>query len=247
MLELDSWLAIAKSAALEAGKYLLINQGKELKILHDAGRDIKLQLDIDTENIIKKNISSQSEFSILGEETGFTDDVGEFYWVVDPLDGTSNFLRDIPISCVSIALMQNLTPILGVIYDFNHDDLYFGHQNSKAFLNQEQISVSDYSEKSQSTLVTGIPAKTNYSDDEFKNMIDDFQHWKKVRMIGSAAMAAIYVAAGKAETYKENGIFLWDIAAGAAIVSAAGGVASITNIQADHRVDANFTNKHLAF
>ena len=247
MLELDSWLVIAKSAALEAGKYLLINQGKELKILHDAGRDIKLQLDIDTENIIKKNISSQSEFSILGEETGFTDDVGEFYWVVDPLDGTSNFLRDIPISCVSIALMQNLTPILGVIYDFNHDDLYFGHQNSKAFLNQEQISVSDYSEKSQSTLVTGIPAKTNYSDDEFKNMIDDFQHWKKVRMIGSAAMAAIYVAAGKAETYKENGIFLWDIAAGAAIVNAAGGVASITNIQADHRVDAKFTNQHLAF
>ena len=247
MLELDSWLAIAKSAALEAGKYLLINQGKELKILHDAGRDIKLQLDIDTENIIKKNISSQSEFSILGEETGFTDDVGEFYWVVDPLDGTSNFLRDIPISCVSIALMQNLTPILGVIYDFNHDDLYFGHQNSKAFLNQEQISVSDYSEKSQSTLVTGIPAKTNYSDDEFKNMIDDFQDWKKVRMIGSAAMAAIYVAAGKAETYKENGIFLWDIAAGAAIVNAAGGIASITNIQADHRVDAKFTNQHLAF
>lgn len=247
MLELDSWLAIAKSAALEAGKYLLINQGKELKILHDAGRDIKLQLDIDTENIIKKNISSQSEFSILGEETGFTDDVGEFYWVVDPLDGTSNFLRDIPISCVSIALMQNLTPILGVIYDFNHDDLYYGHLQSKAFVNQKEIMVSDYSEKSQSTLVTGIPAKTNYSDDEFKNMIDDFQHWKKVRMIGSAAMAAIYVAAGKAETYKENGIFLWDIAAGAAIVNAAGGIASITNIQADHRVDAKFTNQHLAF
>ena len=247
MLELDSWLVIAKSAALEAGKYLLINQGKELKILHDAGRDIKLQLDIDTENIIKKNISSQSEFSILGEETGFTDDVGEFYWVVDPLDGTSNFLRDIPISCVSIALMQNLTPILGVIYDFNHDDLYYGHLQSKAFVNQKEIMVSDYSEKSQSTLVTGIPAKTNYSDDEFKNMIDDFQHWKKVRMIGSAAMAAIYVAAGKAETYKENGIFLWDIAAGAAIVNAAGGIASITNIQADHRVDAKFTNQHLAF
>ena len=246
MLELDSWLAIAKSAALEAGKYLLINQGKELKILHDAGRDIKLQLDIDTENIIKKNISSQSEFSILGEETGFTDDVGEFYWVVDPLDGTSNFLRDIPISCVSIALMQNLTPILGVIYDFNHDDLYYGHLQSKAFVNQKEIMVSDYSEKSQSTLVTGIPAKTNYSDDEFKDMIDDFQHWKKVRMIGSAAMASIYVAAGKAETYKENGIFLWDIAAGAAIVNAAGGVASITNIQTDYRVDAKFTNQHLA-
>ena len=100
--------------------------------------------------------------------------------------------------------------------------------------------------KNESTLVTGIPAKQHYTDEEFKNMINDFQNWKKIRMIGSAAMASIYVAAGKAETYKENGIFLWDIAAGAAIVNAAGGVASITNIQADYRVDAIFTNKNLA-
>ena len=246
MLELDICLKIAKSAALKAGKYLLENQGKELKILLNQGRDIKLQLDIDTEQLIKDSLRSQSAFSILGEETGLSSDVGEFYWVVDPLDGTSNFLRDIPISCVSIALMQNVTPILGVIYDFNHDDLYFGHLESKAFLNQIEIKVSDYSEKSQSTLVTGIPAKTNYSDNEFKHMIEDFQQWKKVRMIGSAAMASIYVAAGKADTYKENGIFLWDIAAGAAIVNAAGGVASITNIQADYRVDALFTNQLLA-
>ena len=246
MLELDAWLEIAKSAALKGGKYLLENQGKELKILFNQGRDIKLQLDIDTEQLIKDSLKSQSTFSILGEETGLTNDVGEFYWVVDPLDGTSNFLRDIPISCVSIALMQDLQPILGVIYDFNHDDLYFGHLESKAFVNQVEIIVSDYSEKSKSTLVTGIPARTNYSDNEFKKMIDDFQQWKKVRMIGSAAMASIYVAAGKADTYKENGIFLWDIAAGAAIVNAAGGVASITNIQTDYRVDAIFTNQHLA-
>jgi myo-inositol-1(or 4)-monophosphatase len=246
MLELDICLEIAKSAALKAGKYLLENQGKELKILLNQGRDIKLQLDIDTEQLIKDSLRSQSAFSILGEETGLSSDVGEFYWVVDPLDGTSNFLRDIPISCVSIALMQDLQPILGVIYDFNHDDLYFGHLESKAFVNQVEIIVSDYSEKSKSTLVTGIPARTNYSDNEFKNMIDDFQQWKKVRMIGSAAMASIYVAAGKADTYKENGIFLWDIAAGAAIVNAAGGVASITNIQTDYRVDAIFTNQHLA-
>ena len=246
MLELGTWLEIAKSAALKGGKHLLKNQGKELKVLLNQGRDIKLQLDTDTEHLIKKSLSSQSAFSILGEETGFSDDVGEFYWVVDPLDGTSNFLRDIPISCVSIALMQNKTPILGVIYDFNHDDLYYGHLESKAFVNQMEITVSNYAEKSESTLVTGIPAKTNYSDSEFKQMIDDFQQWKKVRMIGSAAMASIYVAAGKADTYKENGIFLWDIAAGAAIVNAAGGVASITNIQADHRVDALFTNQHLA-
>ena len=246
MLELDAWLDIAKSAALKGGKYLLKNQGKKLKILLNQGRDLKLQLDIDTEQIIKESLSSQSTFSILGEETGLSNHMGEFYWVVDPLDGTSNFLRDIPISCVSIALMQNTTPILGVIYDFNHDHLYYGHQECKAFVNEVEINVSDYVEKSQSTLVTGIPAKTSYLDSEFKQMIHDFQQWKKVRMIGSAAMASIYVAAGKADTYKEDGIFLWDVAAGAAIVKAAGGAASITNMQPDYRVDALFTNKHLA-
>ena len=245
MLELDYWLEIAKSAALAGGKYLLDNQGKDLQILCNDGRDIKLQLDTDTEKVIKQNIASQSSFPILGEETGLSAGIDEFYWVVDPLDGTSNFVRNIPISCVSIALMQNLTPIVGAIYDFNHDDLYFGHQESKAFVNKVQIHVSEYSAKNQSTLVTGIPAKTNYSDDEFKTLIEDFQCWKKVRMIGSAAMASIYVASGKADTYKENGIFLWDIAAGAAIVNAAGGVAVISNIQDDHRVDAKFTNQFL--
>jgi myo-inositol-1(or 4)-monophosphatase len=246
MIELDTWLEIAKSAALDGGNYLLANQGEDLEVLLNEGRDIKLQLDTDTENLIKRTLRSKSSFSILGEETGLSGDLGEFYWVIDPLDGTSNFFRGIPISCVSIALMQNLNPILGVIYDFNHDDLYFGHQESRAFLNQREIRVSNYSSKNESTLVTGIPAKQHYSDDEFKNMIDDFQNWKKIRMIGSAAMASIYVAAGKAESYKENGIFLWDIAAGAAIVNAAGGVASITNIQADYRVDAIFTNQSLA-
>ena len=246
MIELDTWLEIAKSAALDGGNYLLANQGEDLEVLLNEGRDIKLQLDTDTEHLIKKTLRSKSSFSILGEETGLSGDLGEFYWVIDPLDGTSNFLRGIPISCVSIALMRNLNPILGVIYDFNHDDLYFGHQESRAFLNQREICVSNYSLKNESTLVTGIPAKQHYTDEEFKNMIDDFQNWKKIRMIGSAAMASIYVAAGKAETYKENGIFLWDIAAGAAIVNAAGGVASITNIQADYRVDAIFTNQRLA-
>ena len=246
MIELDTWLEIAKLAALDGGNYLLANQGEDLEVLLNEGRDIKLQLDTDTENLIKKTLRSKSSFSILGEETGLSGDLGEFYWVIDPLDGTSNFLRGIPISCVSIALMRNLNPILGVIYDFNHDDLYFGHQESRAFLNQREICVSNYSLKNESTLVTGIPAKQHYTDEEFKNMINDFQNWKKIRMIGSAAMASIYVAAGKAETYKENGIFLWDIAAGAAIVNAAGGVASITNIQADYRVDAIFTNQRLA-
>ena len=171
--------------------------------------------------------------------------MGEFFWVIDPLDGTSNFLRGIPISCVSIALMHELEPVLGVIYDFNHKELYFGHKGSKAFINDQEIQVSSLSSKNESTLVTGIPAKNNYSDDEFNQLISTFQSWKKIRMIGSAAMAAVYVAAGKAEKYQEKGIFLWDVAAGASIVSAAGGKVSISNLQPDYRVDAMFSNNQI--
>ena len=245
MLELDAWLEIAKSAALKGGKYLLENQGQELTILLNEGRDIKLQLDTDTEKLIKDSLGSQSEFSILGEETGLSNDLGEFYWVVDPLDGTSNFLRDIPISCVSIALMQNLTPILGVIYDFNHDDMYSGSKYHKAEMNDLEIKVSQVQEKSLATIVTGLPAKTDFSDTAMQKMINDFQSWKKVRMIGSAAMASVYVASGKADLYKEFGIYLWDIAAGAAIVEAAGGKVSLLNQNNAYQVDAFFSNEFL--
>jgi myo-inositol-1(or 4)-monophosphatase len=245
MSDLDSCLQIAKSAALLAGDYLKEQQTKNLKILSNNARDLKLQIDIDAEEIIKEYITQKSSLPILAEESGKSGDLDEFFWVVDPLDGTSNFLRNIPISCVSICLMQGLTPVIGAIFDFNNSDLYYAHKESKAYVNNMELSVSSLNLKKESTLVTGIPAKDNYSDEEFKNMISDFQSWKKIRMIGSAAMASVYVASGKAEAYKENGIFLWDIAAGAAIVEAAGGQISISNLQPDFRVDANFTNKNL--
>ena len=244
MLELDSYLEIAKSAALLAGEYIKDQKNRDLEILLNEGRDIKLQVDVDAEKIIKDHLIAESSFPILAEESGASNELNEFYWVVDPLDGTSNFLRNIPISCVSIALMKDVEPILGVIFDFNNDDLYFGHHKSKAYLNDSRLSVSSTAVKGDATLVTGIPAKKNYSDEEFKNMISDFQSWKKIRMIGSAAMASVYVASGKADAYSENGIFLWDVAAGAAIVKAAGGQVSLENLTPDYRVDASFTNKN---
>ena len=94
-------------------------------------------------------------------------------------------------------------------------------------------------------MLTGLPLLTDYSDTALLNMVKDFQLWKKVRMIGSAAMAAAYVASGKADMYKEKGSFLWDIAAGAAIVNAAGGSAKITNQKENYQVDVAFSNKEL--
>ena len=242
MIDLHSCLDSAKEAALNAGELLRSHIDQDKSILLNEGRDIKLELDIKAERLIIDLLTAKHSFSILGEETGFSGINSECYWVVDPLDGTSNYLRNIPIACVSIALMRDLDPLLGVIYDFNLDELYFGSLEQHAMMNESTISVSKFNKKDQATLVTGIPAKSKYTDDEFNEMISDFQMWKKIRMIGSAAMASVYVASGKAEIYKENGIFLWDIAAGAAITRAAGGKISIENMNAQFRVNAKFTN-----
>ena len=164
---------------------------------------------------------------------------------MDPLDGTANYTRDIPLCCVSIALVSNLNPVIGVIYDFNNDDLYEGTKENKALMNNKPINVSDIAEKNKGILVTGLPNATDYSDKAMLTMVKDFQSWRKVRMIGSAAMAAVYVASGKADLYKEFGTYLWDVAAGAAIVSAAGGVAEIRNQKANYQVDVSFSNSKI--
>ena len=246
MIDILKSLEIAKESALSAGK-LLINSKKDLNFEKSSeGKDIKLKADHEAENLIKKYISSHSSYPILGEETGSSvETLGETFWVVDPLDGTANYSRNIPICCVSIALISNLKPVIGVIYDFNNDELYEGSIESEAKLNNINIYVNNSSKKSESILLTGLPLLTDYSDTALLNMVKDFQLWKKVRMIGSAAMAAAYVASAKADMYKEQGSFLWDIAAGAAIVNAAGGYAKITNQKENYQVDVAFSNKKL--
>ena len=94
-------------------------------------------------------------------------------------------------------------------------------------------------------LLTGLPNNTDYSDSALLKMVKDFQNWRKVRMIGSAAMASAYVASGRADVYTEKKTYLWDIAAGAAIVNAAGGEVSIVNQNENFQVDAYFSNSYL--
>ena len=94
-------------------------------------------------------------------------------------------------------------------------------------------------------MITGLPHATDYSDLALNMMVKDMQLWKKIRMIGSAAMASCYVACGKADLYREKGIFLWDIAAGAAIVESAGGSAEISNFKENYQVDVIFSNSQI--
>ena len=208
--ELDT----AKKAATKAGHILLSNKSNLNKILSSTKKDIKLQADISAETVIKDIIKSQSNLPILAEESGLSSEkISSTFWVVDPLDGTANYSRNIPICCVSIGLISDLKPVLGVIYDFNNDELYEGSIATKALLNNNEISVSKVENFYDGVLLTGLPNNTDYSDSALLKMVKDFQNWRKVRMIGSAAMASVYVASGKADLYTEKKTYLWDIAA----------------------------------
>ena len=220
----DSELERAKTAAKAAGALLRDAMSSELQVLSEEGRDIKLQVDRDAEAVILEALAG-SDYPILAEESGEHGDTESDtpMWAVDPLDGTVNYARGIPVCCVSIGLFQGNEPILGVIYDFNHDDLYEGIVWQGAYLNGKPIAVSKVSDRSQAIVTTGSMA---FGDDaearvgEFARRIQDF---KKVMFFGSAAMSLAYVARGSVEAYVKGDLMLWDIAAGAALVHAAGG------------------------
>jgi myo-inositol-1(or 4)-monophosphatase len=238
---------IAREAALEASKYLSNNKQDDLVITSNTKKDIKINADIESENIIKEIISKHSQIPILGEETGMSsDDTPSTFWVIDPLDGTINYLKNIPLSCVAIGLIDKNRPVLGTIIDLANNNIYEGSIDDEATLNNKKISVSSSCSIEESILMTGLPSKTDFSDEAIVKMVKDFQKWKKVRMIGSAALASAYVSSGKIDCYKESGTNLWDVAAGAAIVNAAGGKAEIISINDDYKVDVIFSNNKLS-
>ena len=245
-IDLFKEIATAKKAAKKAGALLLSNKDVLDNIIFSSDKDIKLQADLEAERLIKRSIEDESLFPILAEESGKSqDELEDTFWVVDPLDGTANYTRDIPLCCVSIALMHKMEPVIGVVYDFNNNNLYEGSFDGEAKLNESIIKVSDVNKPKEGILVTGLPNNTDYSDSALLKMVKDFQEWRKVRMIGSAAIASCYVASAKADVYKEFGTYLWDVAAGAAIVNAAGGKAEITNFRDNYQVDVHFSNSKI--
>jgi len=245
-LDLCKEIQTAKDAAKAAGKLLDVNKKDLNQSIYSSDTDIKLKADVEAENFIKSILSKRSDFPILAEESGKSENkLEKTFWVVDPLDGTANYTRDIPLCCVSIALMHNMEPVIGVVYDFNNNNLYEGSFDGEAKLNESIIKVSDVKEPKEGILVTGLPNNTDYSDSALLKMVKDFQEWRKVRMIGSAAIASCYIASAKADVYKEFGTYLWDVAAGAAIVNAAGGKAEITNFRDNYQVDVYFSNSKI--
>lgn len=220
-------LDIAIKASREAGNYL--RDLDNIEVLTNREKDIKLKADKESEKIILKYLF-KSDYPIISEETRSETPNTGLRWIVDPLDGSLNFSRRIPNCVVSIALWKGLEPILGVIYDFNRNDLYYGIVGEGASLNDKRISVSDVLDKENAIICTGFPSKADYSTENLLGIVKKIQDFKKIRLLGSAALSLAYVSSGKADAYHEKGIMLWDVAAGLALVKAAGGEYEVNTV-----------------
>jgi len=164
-MDKEKILLTAKNAAYEAANFLLENNGSFKHIRSEIGRDIKIEADIQSEKKIIEFLSGKTSFSILSEEKGLVPgEDQEYIWIVDPIDGSLNYLRGIPICCISIGLWKDDHPVLGVIYDFNRNEMFSGIVGEGAWLNDQPIAVSQIVEKEKAVLCTGFPFKTNYDE-----------------------------------------------------------------------------------
>lgn len=244
---ISEWLLIAQEAALAAGALFFKPDLELATIDSEVGRDIKTRADRESERIIINYLRERSGFSILSEESGVLEGKDKrFTWIVDPLDGSLNYIRGIPLCCISIALWEGESPLLGVLYDFNRSELFTGITGKGAWLNGTKIEVSSVSKKQSAVLCTGFPVSTDFSPEILMTFVQYVRQYKKVRLLGTAALSLAYVATGRAEVYMENDIKIWDVAAGIALVKAAGGIVEFRSTAQGNTYNVKATNHVLA-
>lgn len=160
----------------------------------------------------------------LAEEGKYGKDDADLKWIIDPLDGTTNFIHGVPIFCISIALAEHDDIRLGVVYEINRNECFYSWKGENAFLNGRQIRVSEAGRLKDSLLVTGFPYSRDHILDKYIDLFKGFiQRTQDLRRLGSAAADLSYVASGRFEGFYEYGLSPWDVAAGSFLVKQAGG------------------------
>ncbi|MBN1598963.1 MAG: inositol monophosphatase [Bacteroidales bacterium] len=179
------------------------------------------------ERIVKglKKIIPDSGF--IAEEGTISNDEKKYTWIIDPLDGTTNYIHGVPPYAISIALVKENEIILGVVYEMVMDECFYSYEGAAAFMNQIPIRVSDIETVSESLIATGFPYENYDRMSSFMKTLDHFfNHSHGVRRLGSAATDLAYVACGRYDAFYEYNLNSWDVAAGAFIVQQAGGKVS---------------------
>jgi myo-inositol-1(or 4)-monophosphatase len=163
---------------------------------------------------------------IAEEGTGIRNEKG-FNWVIDPLDGTTNFVHGVPVWCISIALVDGLEPVAGVIYDPSSGECFEAFTGGGATLNGKRIYVSETAQLEKSLLATGFPYDDFGRENQYFQLLKSIMHKTRgIRRLGSAAIDMAWVACGRFEAFYEYGLNPWDVAAGTIIIREAGGVVS---------------------
>jgi len=227
--QLEELLDIARRAAGQAADKLASAQATAVEFKTADSRDVKLSADRESEKFLKTLFAEETEYPVLGEEYGMdgSERKDGIRWIIDPLDGTANYQRDLPIYGVSIGLWQNETPLLGVIRDIPRKETFSAISTGPkkgAWIDESgPIRVGGITEKKQAFIATGFPIYSDFSPKAIARFAEEISQYKKVRLLGSAAIMLAYVACGRVDVYRERDIAVWDIAAGLAIVVGAGG------------------------
>ncbi|MBI1933785.1 MAG: inositol monophosphatase [Ignavibacteriales bacterium] len=219
---LDKIISVSK----EAGE--IIKNGFKSNISIEFKTDasnIVTNIDKASEKVITDFIKKEyPNHTIIAEETGLNEKNSEYKWIIDPLDGTTNFAHGLPIFSISIGVQKNEETIYGVIYDVMQDKVFSAEKGSGAFENNVKIKVSENSNLSESLLVTGFPyeVKNNY-EEAIIHFTTFLKKSRAVRRLGSAAIDFCFVANGVFDGFWESKLNSWDVCAGLILVEEAGG------------------------
>jgi len=222
---MKKYLDAAIDAARIAGRIQMESWGKKHEISHKGAADLVTEIDLRCEKSVIESISGQfPDHSFLAEEGGETNPGSDHLWIIDPLDGTTNYAHDYPRFCVSIALSIKGSVVAGAVYSAVNDELFVAIRGEGSFLNGVPIHVSEVGEVENSLICTG------FSYDKQKRMGEEIEAFMKilpeaqaVRRDGCAAMDLCYVACGRYDGYWELSLNPWDVAAGILIIEEAGG------------------------
>ncbi|MFN2493661.1 MAG: inositol monophosphatase family protein [Pyrinomonadaceae bacterium] len=223
-------LNFAIQTARDAGRILADRVGRALQVSNKGAIDLVTESDLASERLIIDRIKSHyPRHAILAEESGATDGIEvvagktDWKWIIDPLDGTTNYAHGYPCFCVSIALECAGEIEVGVIYDPMRDEMFAAERGRGATLNELPMRVSRVDDLNAAMLCTGFP----YNVRERPNFVQDFANFtmeaQAVRRDGSASLDLAYVACGRFDGFWEEGLRAWDIAAGVLLIHEAGG------------------------
>lgn len=231
MVGRKSYTAVAVNTASKAGEWIKTKIGQFRTLQYKKSpTDLVTEVDRGAEQMIRSLIATHfPEHAFLGEESakdGLTPEQAmeeEFVWIVDPLDGTINFVHGFPNFSVSIALARKGEIIVGVVYDPNRDEMFVAEKGKGAYLHGRRMSVSKEDSLAASLLAAGMPALREDGLRNLDRLRSVSGRVRSVRMLGSAALHLAYVAAGRLSGYWEYGLNAWDMAAGTLLVTESGG------------------------